>query len=472
MADKVAGVPLAKTVEQTVNNGAKAAPKAAEGNPAFRMMGLPNIKAKLPSRNWMIFLSITSSFAAAVYYDKRETARLQKQYCDLVAPLSEKILPTTTMPRKMTIYLQAPPADGLRSAREHFYEYVKPVLVAGAMDWDVVEGRREGDLRFGAAEKIRRYRRKAEGAAAQQEDIEPTKEEIVAEQRERVGCVDEAGVKGDLIIGRHAWKEYLRGVHEGWLGPLKEPVQVEEVTEVKQHIDGAPSLGDAAVKAAADLSIKDTPPTASTGSSSTTDSSSIVFDSNAADTSNTSPETLPEPPKEEEPPKPKLTKPDPYISTSAYASSTLPSSTPSQLGPAIAIPFPHLLGFWNFPIRIHRFLTRRYVAEEIFSRTAAAVLASHRAYQTTDTQYLQHEEKEWHKSVRKPKVEEAEEGALSTEKKERLWLDDVVVDDRITSKLRVFELPGEGRVVNIGEQTPAQQPEWTYQGEKNKRTCL
>lgn len=39
MADKVAGVPLAKTAEQTVNNGAKAVPKAAEGNPAFRMMG-------------------------------------------------------------------------------------------------------------------------------------------------------------------------------------------------------------------------------------------------------------------------------------------------------------------------------------------------------------------------------------------------------------------------------------------------
>jgi import inner membrane translocase subunit TIM54 len=90
----------------------------------------------------MIFLSITGSFAAAVYYDKRETARLQQKYCNMVAPLSEKIIPTTTMPRKMTIYLQAPPADGLRSAREHFYEYVKPVLVAGAMDWDVVEGRR------------------------------------------------------------------------------------------------------------------------------------------------------------------------------------------------------------------------------------------------------------------------------------------------------------------------------------------
>ncbi|KAI5244465.1 hypothetical protein E4T43_03826 [Aureobasidium subglaciale] len=466
MADKVAGVPLAKTVAQTVNNGAKAAPKAAEGNPAFRMMGLPNIKAKLPSRNWMIFLSITSSFAAAVYYDKRETARLQQKYCDMVAPLSEKIIPTTTMPRKMTIYLQAPPADGLRSAREHFYEYVKPVLVAGAMDWDVVEGRREGDLRFGAAEKIRRWRRKAEGV--QDEEAEPTKEQIVTEQRERVGCVDEEGVKGDLVIGRHAWKEYLRGTHEGWLGPLKEPVQVEEVNEVKKHIDGAPSLGDVAVKAATDLTMKDTPPTASSGSSTNTDSASIVFDSNADDSANTTPESLPEPPKEEEPVKPKLTKPDAYISTSAYASANLPSSTPSTLGPTIAIPFPHLLGFWNFPIRIHRFLTRRYVAEEIFSRIAAAVLASHREFQASDVDYLQHEEKEWHKSVRKPKVETTEEGALAQEQKEKLWLDGVVVDDRIASRIRVFELPADGQLPQSTQKSDVQQPDWAYQGSRSK----
>ena len=47
MADKVAGVPLAKTAEQTVNNGAKAVPKAAEGNPAFRMMGMSPRRSSL-----------------------------------------------------------------------------------------------------------------------------------------------------------------------------------------------------------------------------------------------------------------------------------------------------------------------------------------------------------------------------------------------------------------------------------------
>ena len=207
-------------------------------------------------------------------------------------------------------------------------------------------------------------------------------------------------------------------------------------------------------------------PTASSGSSTTTDSSSIVFDSNANDSANTTPESLPEPPKEEEPAKPKLTKPDPYISTSAYTNALLPASTPTTLGPAIAIPFPHLLGFWNFPIRIYRFLTRRYVAEEIFSRTAAAVLASHREFQASDVNYLSHEEKEWHKSVRKPKADpETQEGAVQQEKKERLWLDDVVVDDRITSRLRVFELPADGQLPTSNlESNTTQQPSWTYQG--------
>lgn len=378
----------------------------------------------------MIFLSITGSFAAAVYYDKRETARIQKHYCDMVAPLAEKTLPTTMLPRKMTIYLQAPPADGLRSAREHFYDYVKPVLVAGAMDWDVVEGRREGDLRFGTAEKIRRWRRRAEGVA---EEGETTKEMAVQEQRERVGCHEEEGVKGDVVVGRHAWKEYLRGVHEGWMGPLKEPVVMDDAQETKSHLDGAPSLGDAAIKAAADLATPNTPPTASTGSSSTTDSAST----------NSEPETQqPEAAKEEEKPKPKNTKPAAYLPISAYASASLASSTPSTLDPAIPLPLPHLLGFWNFPIRIWRFLNRRQVAEEVSRRTAAAVLASYREWLPSDADFALHEEKEWHKSVRKSRVEETnDQGALVKEREERVWLDDVVVDQRLAERMRIFELP-------------------------------
>ena len=130
-----------------------------KGNPAFRALGLPNFRFKLPSRNWLIFLTITGSWTGALLYDRRAKRKAQNKWCTLVSHIAKEPLPTNTLPRRVTIYLAAPPGDGLRSAREHFVEYVKPVLVAAALDWDVVEGRREGDIRAGLAERIRRFRR-------------------------------------------------------------------------------------------------------------------------------------------------------------------------------------------------------------------------------------------------------------------------------------------------------------------------
>ena len=78
----------------------------------------------------------------------------------MVSYLAREPLPTTQLPRKFTVFLCAPPGDGLRSAREYFQEYIKPVLVAAAVDWDVVEGRREGEVRAGLAARVRALRRK------------------------------------------------------------------------------------------------------------------------------------------------------------------------------------------------------------------------------------------------------------------------------------------------------------------------
>src|SRR2546423_13753441 len=94
-------------------------------NPVFRMMGMPNFRFKLPSRNWMIFLSITGSFAAAVIYDKRETKRAQQKWCKLVSHLSEEPIEVNTLPRRLTVFLAAPPGDGLSPSRELFKQYVK-----------------------------------------------------------------------------------------------------------------------------------------------------------------------------------------------------------------------------------------------------------------------------------------------------------------------------------------------------------
>ena len=128
------------------------------------------------------------------------------------------------MPRKLTVFLSAPPGDGIRPSREYFKEYIKPVLVAAAMDYDVIEGRKEGDVRYGTAEQIRRLRRKkGEKGDTSSDQEEMDTAQIVEKAREQLKIHPEPVVKGDLVIGRHTWKEYLRGLHEGWLGPLNEP---------------------------------------------------------------------------------------------------------------------------------------------------------------------------------------------------------------------------------------------------------
>lgn len=370
----------------------------------------------------MIFLSITGSFAAAVAYDKYQTKRIRQKWCDLVSPLAEETLPPSVLPRRITVYIEAQPADGLRNAREHFHEYIKPTLVAAAMDWDVVEGRREGDVRYGTAERIRRFRRRRGEAVAADEEKSDSKT-VVEDLRESIGT-QRQGPPGDLVVGRHAWKEYVRGLHEGWLGPVSKPVPVtadlagllpESAVQTPSTPTMTPdSTGDAAVVAATEIAA----------------SQSTVTDDASPAAQPTTPE--PEEKKEEDKPK-KLSKPDPYISTSAYPSAQLPSSIPQELAPTTVIPVPHILGFWNFPIRIYRFLNRRHLADDIGRRTAALVLASSRPVDgPAETQgVLEHEEGEWHKSVRKRDRSDGEESA---------WLDEMVIDERIGERMRVAEL--------------------------------
>lgn len=216
MAEQTNGTAsAAASADGAANRGAKAAAAATEQNPALKRMGLPRLR--LPSRNWSIFWAITGSFAGAVIYDKYQTKRMRGKWVQLVSHIADEQLDTKTLPRKVTIYLQAPPGDGLRTAREHFHLYVKPVLVAAAMDWDVVEGRKEGDVRHKTAEKIRKWRRRrGEGEpVAAGDDGTLTVEDL----REKNGDVEYPGVAGDIVIGRHTWKEYIRGLHEGYLGP-------------------------------------------------------------------------------------------------------------------------------------------------------------------------------------------------------------------------------------------------------------
>ncbi|KAG5294918.1 TIM complex component Tim54 [Histoplasma ohiense] len=442
-------------------------------NPALRMLGLPNIRFKLPSRNWLIFLSITGSFTSALIYDRRQKRKAQEKWSNLVAHIAKEPLRPNQARRKLTIFLAAPPGDGLRSAREYFKEYIKPILVAGALDYEVLEGRREGDIRAAIANRIRKTRRQAgEGHPIEEDDADSFLQQI----RQNFGIEDEPVIKGDVVIGRHAWKEYIRGIHEGWLGPIAPPA-----TEP----DAFPYL--------------EATPTDAKSQPATLDDGSSGVSEQLQGGQETEP-TLEKKPEEKKDETKKPSGPTPaYIFPATYPSQQLAASTPPEID-ASPVAFPHILGFLNTPIRIYRFLTQRFLADAIGRDVAAIVLAaSTRPYEenhnATNSGYtasshttaddippspdsssfaqphskyyeqqslLEKEEQEWPKSVRKQKEH--------PDVKEREWLDDIVLDPRIASRMRRFDLPAEEeeRAKRIsegtewirGEEMPVHIPAW------------
>lgn len=405
MAEKKGGPAIPKeapvgsaTPGGTLSGNAKPPP---EGNPVFRMMGMPNFKLKLPSRNWSIFLTVVGTWTAAVVYDRQQKKKIQQKWAKAVSHLAKEPLPSTALQRKVTIFLSAPPADGLLTAREHYYEYVKPILVESGLDWDAVEGRKEGDVRAGLAERIRKLRQ-LKGEKSETPVPEDDLEVLMAGMHERMNVRKVDGVEGDIVIGRNTWKEYIRGLHEGWLGPLDAPKVAEEPTpettviqdEVtapqSEHLTTDRPHGIASIpNYAAEQVVKSLPHG---------DKPETIFDSTGASTEldNASPSApLPgiesksekkaeEKPKEDDskPKKPK--QPPPFISTSAYSSASPSPSIPAEFAPSVVIPVPHILGFLNTHIRIYRFLTRRYVADEIGRQVAAACFAAYAPYEQFD----------------------------------------------------------------------------------------
>lgn len=401
MADPSSSAPAAASAPSST---VPKPPKPVQQNQAFRMLGLPVFPRKLPSRNWMIFWTVSTTITGAIIYDRREKKRATARWAHAVSHLANEPLPSpSAMPRKLTIYLQAPPGDGLRIAQDHFTEYVKPVLAASGLDWDFVQGRMQGDVRAVVAERVRRARRNTEadigGKDSAIETSLQTEDDAVETWRRKNNVPEFEGVRGDIVIGRHTWKEYIRGLHEGWLGPLAPPPEPEP--ELPPAIENSESEGEKA---------------------------------------------------EEKPKRPPQIKP--YNSVEDYSTAHLPLLIPSELTPSTPIPFPHILGFLNTPTRTYRYFTQRRLADEIGREVAAVCLGTYREFRqadnvatTTEEQWeqqtaLAHEEQNWVKSTWKEEettVDDAKPTA-ETPKTEKIWPRPVVMDPRVAMRMRRFEL--------------------------------
>ncbi|KAK9386992.1 mitochondrial import inner membrane translocase subunit Tim54 [Lipomyces mesembrius] len=376
-----------------------ASPKSAPPprNPVLIALGIPRLR--LPGRNMSIFLGTVLGISSMIYYDRKNRRANRQKWKDRVSYLAKETLQANGMPRKVTVYVAPPPGDHLDVTIAHFTQYVKPVLTAAAIDWELVEAKRQGDIRHQVAEQIRKERR-GEG---------DSRDELMKAVTDGLKYDTEGGV---ICVGRGAYKEYLHGLNEGWLGPLEMPAspQLEKrVDEVHGLLESGDDVTQTAVEAskAAEAGVV----------------TSQVADANKSIEGDDGEEKI-----DKKPPVPK-----PYISQGDYGSAPTPPELARIISfqPIVYIPHPHILGFLNTPIRTYRFFTKRELADRCGRLTASVALSQSRPFiPRIDLAQGMEEENEWPKKWKETALEKGSE-----------WMQDFVVDDRIAERLRVYQLP-------------------------------
>lgn len=120
-----------KTSGTTTNKASTPAPNSARGGiyAALRYTGIPESwirRPRLPSRNWLIFLGVTSSIAGAYVYDRRKCREIREGYVRRVEHLAQVPMRSSELPRKVTVFAAKWPGDDdySRGVR-YFRKYVK-----------------------------------------------------------------------------------------------------------------------------------------------------------------------------------------------------------------------------------------------------------------------------------------------------------------------------------------------------------
>ncbi|KAJ3806281.1 mitochondrial import inner membrane translocase subunit Tim54 [Lentinula aff. lateritia] len=202
-------------------------------------------RPKLPGRNWLIFFGVTGSLVGAYIYDRRQCRSLREEYIGRVKNLAEEYSwhdgsgPETlgkdahlAWPRKLTVYAARWPGDeDYDVAMKYFRRYLKPIFVAAAIDYDMVPGKKHGDVALRIADEIKRKRAEQEYGSSSSESVLPgmamPSQYHAPTQTERESLELAGGI---VIIGRATLKEYFSGIVRGW----------RELPTV----DGRPNWGD------------------------------------------------------------------------------------------------------------------------------------------------------------------------------------------------------------------------------------
>ncbi|KAI7891453.1 mitochondrial import inner membrane translocase subunit Tim54, partial [Mucor mucedo] len=166
---------------------------------------------KVPSKNTLIFSGVAGGIAGLVYSSNKYAQDARTRLSQRVSFLADRPCGVHEMPRKVTVYITAPPGDGLEKSRTWFREYVKPILVAGAVDCEIKEAKSPGQIETSVMEEIVQRRREAAEAAKNKSNTGFTTPVDNMNNKKKSEVVSD----GILGIGRNANREVLSGLAKG-----------------------------------------------------------------------------------------------------------------------------------------------------------------------------------------------------------------------------------------------------------------
>ncbi|KAG8903474.1 mitochondrial import inner membrane translocase subunit tim54 [Tulasnella sp. 403] len=308
---------------------------------ALEHTGIPTSwlrRPRLPSPRMMAFIVTVAGIGGTYYYDRRQCKLIRQEYIDKVKHLADEPLPTWEKARKVKVYACKWPGDEQYDrSLIWFKKYIKPILVAAAVDYEFKNGNQHGSLMRAIADEIRDRRRVDMGI----DEVPPAMPlpGPPRKQSERERELD----GGIIVIGRHTFKEYMEGLRRGWTGSLekKDPEEtLARVLENDGHFDEPLPPSEDSDSAAKDIptgtSTQDTLEAPKTGLT------PIVF----------SPLQLQMPP----PPSPP---PSQHLSQDIPPHLNVPPARIPDQPPLLLVPYTSLLGFRNIPLMILGFFNHR-----------------------------------------------------------------------------------------------------------------
>ncbi|KAF9946834.1 mitochondrial import inner membrane translocase subunit tim54 [Mortierella alpina] len=284
------------------------------------------LRAKLPSRGWMIFWSIAGTIGGLVTRDHYLTVDAKKRVADKVDILAKQTCGVQDMPRKVTVYMTAPPGDGIHKTRHYFKQFIK--------------GLTEGQIQSMVAADVRKKRQIAAGKAS-----------ALTEEEQNAPIVPLKSISdGVVVLGRIALAEVLQGYNDGCLQSLDDPEPVAVVAKIegeKEEVslkDEAASLTKEATGSLETTSDNDSTHEAQEDQTSSSSSSSSSASSSALAAATPASETTPP----AETPKKEADKVEPVVAAKIPQDESYFSVPPTGLEPVGYIPFKNLTGFRNF----------------------------------------------------------------------------------------------------------------------------